>query len=86
MLMPMFTATISPDAIRNALVKQLEYPVRWVETIQYFTAQGITAVVECGPGKVLAGLNKRITAELQTYSVNTPQQLIETLVAIQGLK
>lgn len=75
-----------PDAIRNALIKQLEQPVRWVETMQSFAAQGIKAVVECGPGKVLAGLNKRITTELQTYSINTPQQLIETLLVIQGLK
>lgn len=75
-----------PSAVRDALVKQLQYPVRWVETLQYFAARGITAVVECGPGKVLAGLNKRITTEIQTYPVNSPQQLADTCLILQGLK
>ncbi|MDP2786037.1 MAG: ACP S-malonyltransferase [Sulfurimicrobium sp.] len=51
--------------IRDALVRQLYQPVRWVETIQALAAAGVTHVAECGPGKVLAGLNKRIVAELQ---------------------
>ncbi len=55
----------SPDAIRDGLTRQLFKPVRWVETIEYFANHGITRIVECGPGKVLNGLNKRINAELQ---------------------
>jgi len=51
--------------IKDALVRQLYQPVRWVETIQALAAAGVTHVAECGPGKVLAGLNKRIVAELQ---------------------
>lgn len=53
-------AESAPEAIRSALIKQLYSPVRWSETIQQMEADGIEAYVECGPGKVLAGLNKRI--------------------------
>ena len=53
-------AESTADAIRDALKRQLFSPVRWVETIQAFAEQGVQQVVECGPGKVLAGLNKRI--------------------------
>ena len=52
------------DKIKDALVRQLYSPVRWVETVQAIAAQGITNSAECGPGKVLAGLTKRIVAEL----------------------
>lgn len=51
--------------IKDALVRQLYMPVRWVETVQAMAAAGVTHVAECGPGKVLTGLNKRIVAELQ---------------------
>src|SRR5574340_796332 len=52
-------------AIKDALVRQLFSPVRWVETVQYVGKQGITHNVECAPGKVLQGLNKRIDANQQ---------------------
>ena len=55
----------SEAEIKDALVRQLYQPVRWVETIQALAAAGVTHVAECGPGKVLAGLNKRIVAEIQ---------------------
>ncbi|MDO9192124.1 MAG: ACP S-malonyltransferase, partial [Undibacterium sp.] len=51
-------------AIKDALVRQAASPVRWVETIQKIGASGVTHVIECGPGKVLAGLTKRINADL----------------------
>ncbi len=51
--------------IKDALVRQLYQPVRWVETVRALSAAGVTHVAECGPGKVLAGLNKRIVAEMQ---------------------
>jgi [acyl-carrier-protein] S-malonyltransferase len=59
----------SEAEIRDALVHQLHQPVRWVETIQALAAGGVTHIVECGPGKVLAGLNKRIVAELQSLAL-----------------
>ena len=53
-----------PAAIKDALVRQAASPVRWVETVQKFATAGVTHVIECGPGKVLAGLTKRINGEL----------------------
>lgn len=53
-------AETAPEQIRDALVRQLYSPVRWVETIQALGAEGVTSVYECGPGKVLCGLIKRI--------------------------
>lgn len=58
-----------PAAIRQALIQQLTQPVRWVETIQYLGRQGIEIILECGPGKVLTGLNKRISATLTAANV-----------------
>lgn len=52
------------DSIRDGLVRQLYMPVRWVETIQFFANAGVTKVIECGPGKVLTGLIKRIDKAL----------------------
>jgi [acyl-carrier-protein] S-malonyltransferase len=58
------------EGIRSALAQQAASPVRWVETIQAFAARGITNVVECGPGRVLAGLNKRIDRNLKSYALD----------------
>jgi [acyl-carrier-protein] S-malonyltransferase len=68
-----------PDAIRAALSEQLYRPVRWVETIQTMGRQGISRCLEMGPGKVLAGLNKRIEKELETRSVYDPASLAAAL-------
>ena len=57
------------DAIRSALAQQAAAPVRWVETIQAFAARGVTHVVECGPGRVLAGLNKRVARDLKSLAL-----------------
>lgn len=57
-----------PDAIRDALKRQLFSPVRWVDTINTFTQQDIKHIVECGPGKVLAGLNKRINKQMTAHT------------------
>lgn len=56
-----------PDVIRQVLVEQLTHPVRWVETIQWLEKNGINLIIECGPGKVLSGLNKRITPAIPTH-------------------
>jgi [acyl-carrier-protein] S-malonyltransferase len=65
----------SPEAIRDALVRQVESPVRWVETIRQIAAGGASRIIECGPGKVLAGLNKRIAKDTQTLPVYDPETL-----------
>jgi [acyl-carrier-protein] S-malonyltransferase len=53
-----------PESIKDALVRQAASPVRWVETVQHMAGEGVVQLVECGPGKVLAGLAKRISSEL----------------------
>ena len=73
-----------PDQVRDALVRQAWHPVRWVETIQYMKSAGITHVVECGPGKVLSGLVKRIDRDLQVLSISDPASLEEALAALRG--
>ena len=61
------------ETLKRDLLEQLYKPVRWVETIQYLTAQGAPRLVECGPGKVLAGLNKRCADGVSTENLNTPE-------------
>ncbi len=72
-----------PDGIRDRLVRQLYSPVRWVETVEALAARGIEQVVECGPGKVLAGLNKRIVRGLDAVAVFDPASVAK-LLAEQG--
>ena len=66
------------DAIRDALYRQAFGAVRWVECVQALKARGVTYIVECGPGKVLAGMTKRIDAELVGTSIYDPVTLAET--------
>jgi [acyl-carrier-protein] S-malonyltransferase len=66
-----------PAAIRDALYRQAFGPVRWVEVVQALRARGLTRLVECGPGKVLAGMVKRIDAEAQTMTIFDPATLAE---------
>lgn len=72
----------APDVIRSALVAQLYQPVRWVDTIRFMHDQGVTCYVECGPGKVLAGLNKRIIKDAEhmtlfdSESINKVKELL----------
>ena len=62
-------------AIKQALVEQLYKPVRWVETVQAMAIKGVTHIVECGPGKVLCGLIKRIEQQVVALPVNDPVSL-----------
>jgi [acyl-carrier-protein] S-malonyltransferase len=73
-----------PAAIRDALVRQAWHPVRWVETIQAMKRDGVTHLVECGPGKVLTGLVKRIDRDLTTFNITDPASLQQTLDALRG--
>ena len=72
-----------PAQIKDALARQACNPVRWVETVQAFAAQGVTHVVECGPGRVLAGLTKRIEGGLQGFAVTDPASLQQTLEVLR---
>ncbi|HOY69839.1 MAG TPA: ACP S-malonyltransferase [Methylotenera sp.] len=65
------------DKIKDALVRQLYSPVRWVETVQAVHAQGVMQAAECGPGKVLAGLTKRIVAELPCVAFTSNEAFLE---------
>jgi [acyl-carrier-protein] S-malonyltransferase len=71
-------APAEPDAIRDALYRQAFGPVRWVELTLALKARGLRHIVECGPGKVLAGLVKRIDAEIQTTTLLDPASLKAT--------
>ncbi|MFC0308837.1 ACP S-malonyltransferase [Gallibacterium trehalosifermentans] len=66
-----------PNAIRNALVRQLYNPVRWTETVEKMEKQGIEFAFEIGPNKVLTGLNKRISSAIQSTAVNDNASLAE---------
>ncbi|MBK8063104.1 MAG: ACP S-malonyltransferase [Betaproteobacteria bacterium] len=72
------------EDIKDALVRQAASPVRWVETIQRMSQMGVTHVLECGPGKVLAGLTKRIDGSLQGYALADRDSLEHALAAIRG--
>lgn len=72
-----------PAQIKDASARQACNPVRWVEVIRKMAAMGVGHVAECGPGKVLAGLTKRIDGNLQGYAVTDPQSLQQTLEAVK---
>ena len=74
----------SPQAIRDALVRQASGPVRWVETIRRMAELGATHIIECGPGKVLAGLTKRISPDTQSLALADRASLEQALEAVKG--
>ncbi|NMH58677.1 ACP S-malonyltransferase [Alteromonas ponticola] len=71
------TIETDPAAIKSALVRQLYCPVQWTRTVEFMAAQGVTSLLEVGPGKVLTGLAKRIDKSLQASAINTPESLAE---------
>jgi [acyl-carrier-protein] S-malonyltransferase len=71
-----------PARIRDALARQAARPVRWVEVIRRFADEGVTHVVECGPGKVLSGLTRRVDSRLESLAVYDPASLQEALNAL----
>jgi [acyl-carrier-protein] S-malonyltransferase len=73
-----------PQRIRDALARQAAGPVRWTQVIQAMSERGITHVIECGPGKVLSGLTRRIVPALNSLSVSDPASLGQALSAVQG--
>ena len=77
------TAHEEPDDIRNTLVRQLSSPVRWTDTVRALSG-GLGQIIECGPGKVLAGLTKRIDGDLVGASVFDPKSLEEALALLKA--
>jgi [acyl-carrier-protein] S-malonyltransferase len=73
---------VDPASIKDALVRQAASPVRWVESINAIAASGITHVVECGPGKVLTGLTKRINGDLVGEAFYDQESLDKVLVSL----
>jgi [acyl-carrier-protein] S-malonyltransferase len=72
-----------PEAIKAALARQACRPVRWVEVIRAIAAAGVSSVFECGPGKVLSGLTRRIDPALGSHAIVDPQSLAQTLEALR---
>lgn len=70
------------DTLKRDLLEQLYKPVRWVECVQALAANGALQLVECGPGKVLAGLNKRCADGVNTFNLNTPDAFAATRAAL----
>lgn len=73
-----------PAQIRDALVRQLYSPVRWTDTVRKLAADGVSRHAECGPGKVLAGLNKRIDSSLSTLALTDDAALAAALGSLNG--
>lgn len=78
------SAAVAGDlsTLKSDLLQQLYKPVRWVESVQCLAANGATQLVECGPGKVLAGLNKRCADGVATFNLNTPDAVAATRAAL----
>lgn len=73
-----------PAHIRDALVRQAYSPVRWIETVEAIAAYGVTHVLECGPGKVLTGMNKRIARDLQVGSLHDADSLNQSIATMRA--
>ena len=72
------------EQLCESLVRQLYQPVRWVDTVRKLVDSGVTHIVECGPGRVLAGLNKRIGGDVQTIALVDANTVNETVAALRG--
>ena len=72
-----------PEKIRDALVRQAYSPVRWIELVQAMGARGMSHVIECGPGKVLAGMTKRIAKEVEGGSAHDAASLEQAIAAVR---
>lgn len=73
------TTEPSPEVIKQLMIEQIYSPVLWVDCVKQLVAQGVTTVLECGPGKVLSGLNKRIERNLTTLATETNDVLADAL-------
>ena len=78
------TGNSDPSRIVPLLLTQVSAPVRWVESIRWLAAAGVARVVELGPGRVLGGLVKRISKEIEVLNVEDPASLEKALAAARG--
>ncbi len=76
------TTESSPEAIQELMIKQIYSPVLWVDCVKELVARGVTTTLECGPGKVLCGLNKRIERDLTTLATETNDALADALAQV----
>ncbi len=76
------TVVADLDTLKRDLLAQLYSPVRWVESMVVLGDRGVTSLVECGPGKVLSGLNKRCVKGVSTYNLDTPEAFAATRGAL----
>jgi [acyl-carrier-protein] S-malonyltransferase len=77
-------AHAAPDEIRTALARQAASPVRWTQIVGAMAAQGVTHIVECGPGKVLTGLTRRIAESVEAFALSDSTALDEALAAVKA--
>lgn len=75
---------LDPEKIREKLITQLYSPVLWVDSVNRMVAEGVTTAIECGPGKVLSGMNKRIHRSLGVVSLQDPESFDKALEMVQG--
>jgi [acyl-carrier-protein] S-malonyltransferase len=73
----------APEKIRALLVEQIYSPVQWTSCIEAMVSKGTARLVECGPGKVLSGLNRRIDRSLTSYNIEEPEELDAALQAVK---
>ena len=74
----------TPEAIRGALARQAASPVQWTGTLKVMAARGVTDVVECGPGRVLAGLVRKVDASMKAHALTDGHSLRDALAALSG--
>jgi len=72
----------NPEKIKGLMIEQIYSPVRWVECVNTLAALGVTTTLECGPGKVLSGLIKRINGDIITLSVEKPDEVVAALAGL----
>ena len=71
-----------PERIRQLMVEQIYSPVQWTRCVEYMVAQGAEKIVECGPGKVLSGLSRRIHKPLEAFALEEPEAIVSALDAL----
>lgn len=74
-----------PAKIKQLMIEQIHSPVQWTSCVEFMARAGVTTTVECGPGKVLSGLNKRVEKSLQTLALEDVEGLDEALAAVKAL-